>query len=148
MRHLAFVVALIATFAMAESVVRSYSVADVNGQPSSTTAGVISNSAGDLNAVTVSVTSADGGAAITPATCIARAWLFSSKALLGDGGVGAWTRYPQLDVTMINDGGAEVGVSASLPNGVATVPSTASRLYYATGGCGGNPHVVTVEARY
>lgn len=148
MRHLTFVVALIATFAMAESVVRSYSVADVNGQPSSSTAGVISNSAGELQAITVSVTSADGGAAITPTTCIARAWLYQSKALLGDGGLGAWTRSPQLDVIMVNDGGAEVGVTAALPNGVQGVPPIAQRLYYATGGCGGNPHVVTIEARY
>lgn len=148
MRHLILVVALIATAALAESVVRSYSVAATNGVPSSSTAGVVSNAGGDLNAVTLSVTSADGGAAITPATCIGRAWLYTAKALLGDGGVGAWVRAPQLDLLMLNDGGSEIGVSASLPNGTQTVPPIGQRLYYATGGCGGDPHVVTVEARY
>lgn len=145
MKRFALVILLtLATFALAESVSSSYGVAATNGIPSSTTAGVTSRNGSPMQSLSLTISSADGGANLTALTCIGRAWRWSTTVRVGDGGTGAWVRAPQLDLLMNLDGGTEVGQSMSI-NPPVDIPG---RIYYATSGCGADPHYVTIEAQY
>lgn len=147
MKRLAAIVlltSLLATFALAESITSTYGVAATNGMPSSATAGVASRQGSPLQGITVTVSVADGGTSLTPATCVARGWRYNSVMRVGDGGLGAWVRVPQLDTIMIADGGTEMGQSMSV-NPPFDIPG---RIYYSTSGCGADPHYVTLEGQY
>lgn len=145
MKRLALLIIVsLATFALAESVTSTYGVAEPNGMPSSSSSGVASRQGAPMQGMTVTISSADGGGNLTPATCIARAWRYNSVMRVGDGGLGAWVRAPQLDTIMIADAGTEMAQSMSI-NPAFDIPG---RIYFATSGCGANPHYVTLEGQY